>query len=191
GNVLPKSRCLHSLSPLKTSSGCTRNGVPEVHQGGTMKRLRMSLGGAVAALTLLVGSAALAQNDTLIIGVESEAQNLDPRLATDVASATRTNTIMEGLVSFNQNLGLEPRLATDWELADDLMSLTFSLREGVTYHNGHPFTSADVRYTFETVLDEDFGARNRALYTSIESIDTPDDHTVVFHLNTPNVFLIN
>ena len=156
-----------------------------------MKRLRMSLGGAVAALTLLVGSAALAQNDTLIIGVESEAQNLDPRLATDVASATRTNTILEGLVSFNQNLGLEPRLATDWELSDDLLSLTFNLREGVKYHNGHPFTSADVKYTFETVLDEDFGARNRALYTSIESIDTPDDHTVVFNLSSPNVFLIN
>src|SRR5690625_1571377 len=156
-----------------------------------MKRVRLTLGGALAALALFVGSYGLAQNDTLIIGVGSEVQNLDPRLATDVASAMRSNVMMEGLVYFNQNLGLEPRLATDWVLADDLLSLTFNLREGVTYHNGHPFTSADVRYTFETVLDEDFGARNRALYTSIESIDTPDDHTVVFHLNTPNVFLIN
>lgn len=156
-----------------------------------MNRFRLALGSLVAAFFLLAGSSALAQNDTLIIGVGSEAQNLDPRLATDVASATRTNVIMEGLVTFDRNLGLDPRLATSWELADDLMSLTFFLREGVHYHNGHPFTSDDVRYTFETVLDEEFGARNRALYTSIESIETPDDYTVIFHLNKPNVFLIN
>ena len=156
-----------------------------------MKRVRMSLGGAIAALTLFVGSHALAQNDTFIIGVGSEVQNLDPRLATDVASAMRTSVMIEPLVAFNRSLGLEPRLATDWELADDLLSLTFQLREDVTFHNGQPFTSADVRYTFETVLDEDFGARNRALYSAIESIDTPDDHTVVFNLAAPNVFLIN
>jgi peptide/nickel transport system substrate-binding protein len=156
-----------------------------------MKRFRMVLGGLAAAFILFAGSAALAQNDTLVIGVGSEAQNLDPRLATDVASALRTNVMMEGLVTFDRNLGLEPRLATSWELAEDLLSLTFYLREGVTYHNGHPFTSADVRYTFETVLDESFEARIRALYASIESIETPDDHTVIFHLHTPNVFLIN
>src|SRR5690625_5234901 len=110
-----------------------------------MKRVRLTLGGALAALALFVGSQALAQHDTLIIGVGSEVQNLDPRLATDVASAMRTSVMMEPLVAFNRNLGLEPRLATDWELADDLSSLTFTLREGVTFHNGHPFTSADVR----------------------------------------------
>lgn len=156
-----------------------------------MNRFRIAFGGAVAALAIFAGSQALAQNDTLIIGVGSEVQNLDPRLATDVASAMRSSVMMEPLVAFNQNLGLEPRLATEWALADDLGSITFKLREGVTFHNGHPFTSADVRYTFETVLDEEFGARNRALYTAISSIDTPDDYTVVFNMDNPNVFLIN
>jgi len=156
-----------------------------------MKRVRHTLLGAVAAVGLFMAGHTLAQNDTFIFGVGSEVQNLDPRLATDVASALRTNVMMEGLVTFNTGLGLEPRLATSWELAEDLMSLTFHLREGVTFHNGHPFTSADVRYTFETILDPDFGARNIALYSAIDTIDTPDDHTVVFNLSQPNVFLIN
>ena len=156
-----------------------------------MNRIRNTIGGAVLAFALFTGSQALAQNDTLIIGVGSEVQSLDPRLATDVASAMRTNVMMESLVVFNQGLGLEPRLATDWELSDDLLSFTFFLRDDVTYHNGHPFTSADVRYTFETVLDPDFGARNIALYAAIDNIETPDDHTVVFNLSQPNIFLIN
>src|SRR5690625_1915880 len=156
-----------------------------------MKRVRHTLLGAVAAVGLFMAGHTLAQNDTFIFGVGSEVQNLDPRLATDVASALRTNVMMEGLVTFNTGLGLEPRLATSWELAEDLMSLTFHLREGVTFHNGHPFTSADVRYTFETILDPDFGARNIALYSAIDTIDTPDDHTVVFNLPPPNFCLIS
>lgn len=156
-----------------------------------MSRNRQIFRTSFVLLSLFIGGIVFAQNDRLVIGAGSEVQTMDPRLATDVASAMRTNVIMEPLVVFDRGLGLQPRLATSWELSDDLLSLSFTLREGVTFHDGSPFTSADVKYTFDTVLDEEFGARNRALYIAIESIDTPDDYTVVFNLNTPNVFLIN
>jgi len=132
-----------------------------------------------------------AQNDRLIIGATAEVPGFDPRVATDVPSFERINIIMEPLVTFDRGLGLQPRLATSWELADDLSSITFSLREGVTWHDGSSFTSADVRFTFETVLDPEFGALNRSLYTASSSIDTPDDLTVVFNLSDPNAFLVN
>ena len=151
---------------------------------------RKWIAGALVALLVAFG-VVQAQNDRLIIGATAEVSGFDPRIATDVPSFERINVIMEPLVVFDRGLGLQPRLATGWELADDLSTITFSLREGVTWHDGSPFTAADVRFTFETVLDPDFGALNRSLYTAIASIDTPDDFTVVFNLSDPNAFLVN
>jgi peptide/nickel transport system substrate-binding protein len=146
--------------------------------------------GALVAL-LVTFASAQAQNDRLIIGSTSEVSGFDPRIATDVPSFERINVIMEPLLVFDRGLGLQPRLATGWELADDLSSITFRLREGVTFHNGRAFTAEDVRFTFETVLDEDLGAPNRSLYTAIDGIETPDDFTVIMNLNQPNAFLLN
>ncbi len=144
-----------------------------------------------AACALLLFGAAQAQNDRLIIGSTSEVSGLDPRVAVDVPSFERINVILEPLVVFDRGLGLQPRLATDWEFSDDGLTLTFGLREGVLFHDGRAFTAEDVRFTFETVLDPEFGAVNRPLYTAIETIDTPDPYTVVLNLNAPTAFLIN
>lgn len=152
---------------------------------------RRSLHALLAVLLLTLGSV-FAFASELVIAGSSEITNFDPRLSTDVYSAQRSNIMMEPLVVFGADpLELQPRLAESWEISEDLQTITFHLREGVLFHDGEPFTSADVKYTFETVLDEDFGAPNRSLYVAIESIDTPDDHTVVFNLNRPHAFLIN
>jgi peptide/nickel transport system substrate-binding protein len=149
------------------------------------------VGTLLAACAIALFGAAQAQNDRLFIGATAEVSGLDPRIATDVPSFMVINVILEPLVVFDENLGLQPRLATDWEFGEDGLSLRFNLREGVVWHDGEPFTSEDVRFTFETMLDPEFGAQNRSLYVAIESIDTPDDYTVVFNLNTPTAFLIN
>ena len=151
---------------------------------------RKWIAGALVALLVTFG-AVQAQNDRLIIGSTSEVSGFDPRIATDVPSFERINVIMEPLVVFDRGLGLQPRLATAWERAPDLSTITFTLRQGVTFHDGRPFTAEDVRYTFETVLDPDFGAPNRSLYVAIDSVETPDDYTVVLNLNLPNAFLLN
>ena len=67
------------------------------------------------------------------------------------------------------------------------MTLTFHLRQGVKFHDGSHFTSADVIASFNRILDEATGAAARANYTSITSMDAPDDYTVVFHLSQPDV----
>jgi peptide/nickel transport system substrate-binding protein len=126
-----------------------------------------------------------------VIGSSGEISTLDPRVGIDVFSFERIHAIMEPLVEFGTDLGLEPRLATDWTFSDDALTLTFNLREGVMFHHGREFTADDVRYTFEWVLDPDNAAQNRPLYADIASIDTPDDYTVVFNLSEPNSFLLN
>src|SRR5690625_371463 len=147
-----------------------------------MQKYRSWLATVVLALALLGLGTSRAQNDTLVIGTGAEITTLDPRIATDVPSFERIAVIMEPLVVFSRDLDLEPRLATSWEFAEDGSSLTFTLRDDVTFHDGSPFTSADVKHTFEWALDPENGAQNRPPYEDNGSIDTPDEHTAVIHL---------
>ena len=78
---------------------------------------------------------------------------------------------MEPLVKFDVDMNLVPCLATDWSFSDDALTLTFQLREGVTWHDGEPFTAADVKYTFDWVLDPANAAPNRGLYADVDKIE--------------------
>jgi peptide/nickel transport system substrate-binding protein len=79
---------------------------------------------------------------------------------------------------------IEPLLAESYEVKDSL-TYEFHLRRGVKFHNGREMTSADVKYSIERVLDPDTGSPWKAYVESVESIDTPDDYTVVLHLKEP------
>ena len=78
-----------------------------------------------------------------------------------------------------------PDLAESWEASDDLMTWTFHLREGVTWHDGEPFTSADVKWTFDSILEYGDQAYTYTYVKMVESVETPDDYTVVFHMAYP------
>ncbi len=146
---------------------------------------------AVVVLVLSLSLVVMADNDTLVIGSGAEAIGLDPRLETDVPSFERINLINQALVQFNVDMELEPCLATEWTVSDDTMTLWFKLREGVTWHDGVPFTAEDVKYTYEWVLDPANGALNMGLYADIEEIEAVNDYEVVFRLKQRNAFLLN
>lgn len=78
-----------------------------------------------------------------------------------------------------------PDLAETWEASDDLMTWTFHLREGVTWHDGEPFTAADVKWTFDSILEYGDQAYTYTYISMVESVETPDDYTVVFHMTDP------
>lgn len=144
-----------------------------------------------AVLLFFVVSPVSADNSTLVVGTSAEASGLDPRLATDTPAFKRIHTMMEPLISFANDMSLTPRLAHGWEFSEDGLAITFYLREGVLFHHGREFTAADVRYTFEWVLDETNASGHRSLFADITSVEEKDDYTVVFHLRAPNGFLIN
>jgi peptide/nickel transport system substrate-binding protein len=79
-----------------------------------------------------------------------------------------------------------PHLAVSWEADATAQRWTFKLREGVTFHDGKPFTSADVAYTFQHIFDPELESPVAAVLEIIDSeaIETPDDHTVVFNLES-------
>jgi len=97
------------------------------------------------------------------------------------------NQVEEGLLTTNLVTGgASPALAESWDISDDGLTYTFSLRRGVKFHDGTPFTAADVVYTFDFVT----GKRPGGDYVSqfapqIRSYEAPDDYTFVVTLNHP------
>jgi len=98
--------------------------------------------------------------------------------------------VYDTLVDLDADLNVVPSLATSWEISDDGLVYTFHLLPGVRFHSGRELTSADVRYSFERLLDPATGASRRANYSDIETVTTPDDYTVVLTLGRPNAVML-
>ena len=97
--------------------------------------------------------------------------------------------VYEGLVSYDWDLNPVPNLAKSWEIAPDGKTITFHLQDGVSFHNGKPFTSADVQYGFMEVLKKVHPTAPVVL-AELMSIDTPDPLTAVFNLRNPAPYIM-
>ncbi|WP_188711067.1 ABC transporter substrate-binding protein [Microbacterium faecale] len=108
---------------------------------------------------------------------------LNAQFASGNAATAFSAQILEPLI-FASGVGeLTPGLATDWELSDDALTLTLNLREGVTWHDGEPFTAEDVKFNFEEIVPlAIMGAEITKRLTTVEIID---DHTVAMKLSDP------
>ena len=108
----------------------------------------------------------------------------DPLRTNDSASTYVNAQIYETLYRIDPDTGEStPLLAADLpEYSDDGTTVTIKLREGVTFHDGTPFNSEAVKYTFDLIKDPDFGSARASIANSIDSMECPDDYTIVFHL---------
>lgn len=120
--------------------------------------------------------------NVLVIGTETGPSILDPRFATDAISSTVCGLIYPGLLRRDKKLNLEPYLAKSIDQPDD-RTYVIHLREGIKFHSGKRLTSADVRFTFETILAPDSISPKKSSFSKIKSIDTPDEHTVIIKLS--------
>lgn len=108
----------------------------------------------------------------------------DPLRTNDSASTYVNAQIYETLYRINPETGeFDPLLAESLpEYSEDGLTATVKLRQGITFQDGTPFNSEAVKYTFDLIADPDFGSARASLAGSIDSIECPDDYTVVFHL---------
>lgn len=134
-------------------------------------------------------SAAPTPGGDLVIGVTSDPDTLDPWKATQFQAVNVLQNLYGTLTEFDQDLAVVPGLATSWDVSDDGLTVTFHLREGVTFADGSTFDSADVVYSLTKIQDEATAAVSRASLGSVASVDAPDARTVVLTLSAPDAAL--
>ena len=125
---------------------------------------------------------------TLSMLVQPEVPTLASYLSTSMPVGQTASKIYDGLLEYNFDLSPRPCLAESWNVSPDGLTITFNIRKGVKFHDGHPMTSEDVRYSIMEVLIK-YHARG-GKFKIIESIQTPDDHTVLIKLKSSSPALM-
>ncbi len=158
---------------------------------------------AAAGLIPVLGSATVAQRaaaqdatpktgGTLVVLGQDSIESLSPEDSGETVQWVPISNIFEGLYMVNEMYELEPVLADSYEPSEDGLTYTFKLKPDVTFHNGDAFTSADVLYTYNWIMDEANASTRLANFELVESVEAPDDTTVVVTLNEADVtFMVN
>lgn len=139
-------------------------------------------GGAAATATAAAAGDAPRRGGHIVLP-SNEPRDLNPALTTRFDRITPV--VFEGLVGVDAAMKLTPRLAESWEQTDGGKTLTFHLRKGVKWHDGEPFTAADVIFTHKVIRDSKRETVWRAHMDRIDTIEAPDPHTVVVHYRKP------
>jgi len=127
--------------------------------------------------------------NTLVMIIESSPTNLDPRVGIDGQSERIDELLFDALLTRDDHFNVQPGLAEHWEVSDPLTYI-FHLRRGVSFHDGRPLTSRDVKWTFDSLLQGKIRSTKTSTYRYVDRIDTPDDLTVTFHLKEPFAALL-
>lgn len=130
-------------------------------------------------------AAAPSDGGTLVLGLRSEIINVDGTKNGHSLLNGLLHHIVEPLVTKDAEGNIQPKLATDWEISEDGRVWTFTLREGVTFHDGTPFNAEAVKQSFERLLNEEFNLDRRRFYAGITEIEVVDEHTVRFTTEEP------
>jgi peptide/nickel transport system substrate-binding protein len=120
----------------------------------------------------------------LRIGISLDVESMDPFFVNQAAGWSVVHALFDHLVERDFDGNIVPGLALSWTIVDTA-TLEFELREGVTFHNGEPFTADSVKFSVERMLAEE-EAPNQGKFTAIDSVEIVDDYTVRLLLNRPD-----
>ena len=119
---------------------------------------------------------------TAIIVIDTDPTTLNGGITTEAVAGQVTAKIFSALVYLDKDYAPQPQLAEKWDVSPDGKMYTFKLRSGVTFHDGKPLTSADVKFTYEEVLGKYHPRTQNLVKQRLEAIETPDATTVIFKL---------
>lgn len=146
---------------------------------------------SIAAFCLLAGAAGAQAQSSITIGMQQEPTVLDPTADATAAIDTITaHNIFESLTTVSESGEVLPALADSWTVSEDGKTYTFDLADGVTFHDGSAFDSADVKFTFDRAMAEDSVNPSKKIFQPIDSVAAPDADTVVITLKDPDAFFL-
>ncbi len=145
------------------------------------------------ALAALLSAPALAQQTDLTIALQLEPPHLDPTSAAAGAiDSVLYSNVFEGLTRFMSDGSVAAGLAENWEISEDGTTYTFTLRDGVTFHDGTTMDAEDVKFTLDRARAEDSANAQKALFAGISDVTVIDPTTVEVKLSAPDGnFLFN
>jgi peptide/nickel transport system substrate-binding protein len=155
--------------------------------GSTATETTDDTGGSEAAAGGSEAAADTVDSSTLVVGSIEVPGHLDPARVYELFASNILFNTTNRLVEFQPGTGeIGAGLAEDWEVSDDGLTYTFTLRDGVTFHDGSEMTSEDVKWSLERSLGINHPDGASFLIAGIESIEAPDDLTVEITLSEPN-----
>src|SRR5712692_8926891 len=181
--ITPESRMLISRESIDRACG---------RRQSRLATRRLLLFFLTFGLLLAPASCRRRQSNVFVIALSDNVKTIDPigSPSVDAASERVRSLMFNSLVKKDEKFDYVPELASKIDRSEDGLTFTFTLRDGVTFHDGRPFTSADAKYTLDTVLASTFakaasffegaGAGRKAY---VSSVDAPDAHTMIIHLN--------
>ena len=153
-----------------------------------MKRLKL---GALAAIAIGAGVAAHAAETGITVAMQLEPPHLDPTSAAAGAiDSVLYANVFEGLTRFAADGSVVPGLAKSWDISEDGLTYTFTLQEGVTFHDGSSFDAEDVKFSLDRARAEDSTNAQKALFEAIDTVEAVDPATVRITLGQPNGALL-
>jgi len=139
----------------------------------------------VSTAALMVGAAAA--KDDITIAIQLEPPHLDPTSAAAGAiDSVLYSNVFEGLTRFDSAGAVIPGLAKSWEISEDGLTYTFTLNEGVTFHDGSSMDAEDVKFSLDRIGAEDSANAQKALYAAISEVNVIDPATVEIKLSEAN-----
>jgi peptide/nickel transport system substrate-binding protein len=121
---------------------------------------------------------------TFVISLPGEPQTLNPAITTHLPTRVAGGNIFNCLIFVDHEQKVRPDLAESWEMSPDGLTYTFHLARNVKWHDGQPFTSADVKFSLNEVNRKYDGPATTG-FAMVKDIETPDPYTVVFRLEYP------
>ena len=147
--------------------------------------------GATALSHVALTSAQDSEEGTPVSGgsyrtaLSEEPDQLDPAQSNQLTSSTITGKIYDNLVYIGDDGLPKPWVAESWTISDDNLTITFTIREGIKFHDGTDLDAAAVKFTFDRVLDPAQASPDKVFLGSLVSVDAPDSTTAVFTFETP------
>lgn len=181
-----------SIAAVLAAAACSPAGSGSSSSSSTTSAAAPAVSGSTVAPGSVGSSAAVSapSGGTFVVARTGDVDQLDPQKATAFQTVETLSLVYSRLVALDQDGKVVPDLATKWDTSADGKSVTFTLRSGVTWHDGDPFTAADVKASITRILDEKTAAVARSNLKTITAVDAVGTDQVKLTLSAPSTALL-